>query len=159
HHVWTNECKGFVFPIPHELQYEVLVDLDSLLFELKACGELFLRFFALLHCHGGEPIPKNKLWLELTKVIREAEQDTSWLAHLKDHRGFFIHRGTLYFAVDLSNAPEHYDLLIMKENLQTFKDPTKFVTLSELRTIVEGFEHSKHVLREHLITLFSEKTR
>jgi hypothetical protein len=154
-HEWTTEREGYVFPIPQDLQYGLLVDLDALLFELKACGELFLNFFALLHHHAGKPIQKKKLWLEFTKVIEEAKQDTSWLVHLKDYRGFFIHHGTPYFAVDLSNAPEWYDLLIMKENLRAFEDETKFVRLSELRDMVEGFAHSKRVLQEYLIHLFS----
>jgi len=55
-----------VFPIPQDLQYGLLVDLDALLFELKACGELFLNFFALLHQHAGKPIQKKKLWPELS---------------------------------------------------------------------------------------------
>ncbi len=48
HHEWTNEREGYAFPIPQELQYGILVDLDSLLFELKACGELLLSLSFLL---------------------------------------------------------------------------------------------------------------
>jgi len=66
-----------------------------------------------------------------------------------------MHNGAPYFAVDLSNVPERYDLFIMKENLRTFEDETKFVRLSELRDIVEGFTRSKRVLQEYLINLFS----
>ena len=36
-HEWTTEREGYVFPIPQDLQYGLLVDLDALLFELKAC--------------------------------------------------------------------------------------------------------------------------
>ncbi len=59
HHEWTNEREGYAFSIPQELQYGILVDLDSLLFELKACGELFLKFFALLHRMLENPFKKR----------------------------------------------------------------------------------------------------
>ena len=154
-HEWTTEREGYVFPIPQDLQYGLLVDLDALLFELNACCELLQKFFALLHQHAGQNIPETQLGQKLRRVIEAAGQDPGWFVRLDAHRNFFMHNGTPYFAVDLSNAPERYDLLIMKENLRAFEDETKFVRLSELRDIVEGFAHSKRVLQEYLIHLFS----
>ena len=154
-HEWTQEREGYVFPIPQDLQYSLLVDLDALLFELNACCELRRRFFALLHQHAGRTIPETQLGQALRRVIETARQDPGWFSCLDAHRNFFMHNGAPYFAVDLSNAPERDDLLIMKENLRAFEDETKFVRLSELRDIVAGFERSKRVLQEYLINLFS----
>ncbi len=154
-HEWTQERAGYAFPIPQDLQYSLLVDLDALLFELNASCELLRRFFALLHQHSGRAIPETQLGQELRRIIKAAGQDARWFVRLDVHRNFFMHNGAPYFAVDLSNAPERYDLLIMKEDLQAFEDETKFVRLSELRDIVEGFEHSKRALQEYLIRLFS----
>jgi hypothetical protein len=42
----------------------------------------------------------------------------------------------------------------MKKNLTTFHDRRHFVSLSELKLMVEGFERSKWPVQEHLIGLF-----
>jgi hypothetical protein len=154
-HEWTTEREGYVFPIPQDLQYGLLVDLDALLFELNSCCELLRNFFAFLHQHAGQHIPEAQLGQKLRRIIEAAGQDPGWFTRLDTHRNFFMHNGAPHFAVDLSNAPERYDLLIMKENLRVFEDETKFVRLSELEDIVEGFAHSKRVLQEYLIRLFS----
>ena len=154
-HERTTEREGYVFPIPQDLQYGLLVYLDALLFELNACCELLRKFFALLHQHVGKNIPEAQLGQKLRKIIEAAGQDPAWFTRLDALRNFFIHNGAPYFGVDLSNVPEQYDLFIMKENLRAFEDETKFVRLSELRDIVEGFAHSKRVLQEYLIHLFS----
>ena len=154
-HEWTTEREGYVFPIPQDLQYGLLVDLDALLFELNSCCELLRKFFALLHQHIWQTTPETQLGQELRRIIEAAGEDPGWFVHLDTHRNFFMHHGAPYFAVDLSNEPERYDLFIMKENLRTFEDETKFVRLSELRDIVEGFTRSKRVLQEYLINLFS----
>lgn len=154
-HEWTKEREGYVFPIPQELQYSLLVDLDALLFELNASCELLRKFFALLHEHTGRPLSESQLGQTLHKIIKAAGQNPEWFARLDAHRNFFIHNGAPYFAVDLSNASEQYDLLIMKENLRAFEEETTFVRLSELQGIVADFERSKRVLQEYLINLFS----
>jgi hypothetical protein len=157
-HEWTQEREGYVFPIPQALQYGLLVDLDALLFELNASCELLQKFFALLHQHRGRPILKKRLGPKLREVIEAAGQNPGWFIALDSHRNFFIHDGAPYFAVDLSDAPGRYDLLIMKENVRSFEDEEKFVRLSALRDIIEGFERSKPVLQAYLIQLFSAES-
>ena len=67
-----------------------------------------------------------------------------------------MHEGAPYIAVDLSKEPEHFDLLIMKENLKTFSDPSTFVSLSELDSMAQGFVMAKQQLQDYLISLFRE---
>jgi hypothetical protein len=75
----------------------------------------------LLHQHRGKHIPKPQVRGKLRSIINDAGQDPSWFAQLGKHRNFFMHEGTPYIAIDLSNDVNgRYDLLIMKENLRHF---------------------------------------
>lgn len=46
----------------------------------------------------------------------------------------------------------------MKENLRSFEDPNKYLTLTDLVDIREGFINSLSIIQEHLITLVSKAT-
>lgn len=68
-----------------------------------------------------------------------------------------MHEGAPYLAVDLSEEPEHFELLIMKENVRSFTHPDDFITLSEINLIVKGFLAAKSRLQQHLCSLFKEQ--
>ncbi len=155
HHEWTATHQGSVFPIDEELKYNLLIDIDSLLFEVNSCCELIRKFFVSLHRHIEKPISDTEVGKKIYRIIRDAGQDPTWFSQLDKHRNFFIHEGAPYIAVDLSeDMNERYDLLIMKKNLRNFSDDDKFLQLSELNTIVKGFELSKSVIQRYLIDLF-----
>lgn len=44
----------------------------------------------------------------------------------------------------------------MKENLKSFEDNDKFVTMSELNGVVQGFINSKPIIQSDLINLFKK---
>jgi len=145
----------YAFPSDDTRKYELLLDIDSLLFEVNAAADLIRSFFVLLHKHVGRPIAKKAVGKKLQEILAAAGQDTRWFRQLDNHRNFFIHNGTPYIAVDLTRTDDDiYDLLIMKETLRDFRDTAKFLRLSDLGLIVRRFATMKPALQEHLIGLF-----
>lgn len=61
-YVFTEEQKGYAFPVNNGLQYKLLADTDALLFEINATWELMKRLFGLLRAHVGRPIDEKKTW-------------------------------------------------------------------------------------------------
>jgi hypothetical protein len=110
--------------------------------------------FSLLHAHVGQPIPPKKLGKAIADVLIQGSQDAGWFVALDKHRNFFMHEGAPYLAVDISNEPEEFDLLIMKENIRVFTDPEMFIALSEINIIVQGFITAKQRLQVYLASLF-----
>lgn len=152
-HESTLSHEGYAFKLDDNLKFSFLLDLDSLLFELNSVCELMTRFFELSYSCAGRALPAKSVGCAVKGVLEAAGQDTQWFRDLDSHRNFFNHNGAPYFAVDLSN-PAIYDLLIMKKNLRTFEDETAFLRLTALTAMARGFEESRHVIREHLISLF-----
>ena len=155
HHECTRTHDGYAFPLDDELKYNLLLDIDSLLFEVNSCCELITTFFTLLHQHRGQSIPKDQVGKKIRRIL-DAGQDPTWFVQLDTHRNFFMHEGAPYIAIDLSNEVDgRYDLLIMKENMGDFSNSDKFIRLSELSTIVNGFELSKPLIQQYLVNLFA----
>lgn len=152
-HESSEEKNGFSFDIDDDLKYSLLVDIDSLLFELNSCCELMTRLFETLFKHAGKAIKKNRAGLVIKKVLEDAGQNPDWFVMLDGHRNFFMHVGAPYIAIDLTNAPS-YDLLIMKENLVRFSDARKFLRLSDLNRTVQGFVAAKAVIQDVLVGLY-----
>lgn len=153
-YVFTKAQEGFAYPVDHDLKYSLLADIDTLLFELNSACELMSRLFSLLHTHVGQSIPPKKLGKAIADVLVQDSQDAGWFVSLDKHRNLFMHEGAPYLAIDISNEPETFDLLIMKENVRVFTDPKTFVALSEINVIVQGFMAAKQRLQEHLVSLF-----
>lgn len=152
-HEWTDNHEGYGFDIPDSLQFSLLLDLDSLLFELNSCCELVGKLFEQLYGHLEKSLPHVPVGCTIRKILQDAGQETQWFEDLDNHRNFFIHEGAPFFAVDLTNSAQA-DLLIMKNNLRRFDDPRDRVSLSQLAHMVSGFEQSKGILQKHLIGLF-----
>ena len=148
---------GYAFPIDDDLKYELLVDIDSLLFELNSCCELMTKLFEGLYQHVGKNLKGDNAGLTIREALIKEGQNASWFVKLDEHRNFFIHEGAPYIAADLTNAPD-YDLLIMKKNLFEFNDPSEFLRLSEASDIVQGFDAAKPIIQQHLIELYESQT-
>ncbi len=152
--IFTPQQEGRAMTIDNDLKYNLLVDIDSLLFELNSSCELITQFFEGLNRHAGKPIEKNQVGTYIRKILEDKEQDSNWFQMLDEHRNFFIHEGAPYVAVDISKEPTLYDLLIMKVQIQDFNDSTKFLRLSDINTILLGFQAAMPVIQSHLAGLF-----
>lgn len=153
-HVWTIEAEGFAFPIDSDVKYSVLAGVDSLLFELNSATELMRALFGELLAHVGNPVDESQRGREIARVIQSEGIDTGWYRSMDSHRNFFIHNGAPYIAIDLTNAPGEYGLIIMRENVRQFDAPESYLLLTELNNIVEGFVASKYCLQRYLISIF-----
>ena len=153
-HEFTAEKEGYAFSIDDNLKYQLLIDIDSLLFELNSLCELMTQFFEKLHLLAGVGMPKKNAGLSIKSVLDLAKQDSSWFVNLDKHRNFFMHNGAPYLAVDISPSINGVDVLVMKENLRAFDDHGKFIRLSEIEQIVRGFMASKPTMQAYLQCLF-----
>lgn len=155
-HEFSEGNEGFALPLDNDLKYNLITDIDSLLFELNSVCELMEKLFDLLYSHAGQGqhTKKGTAGLKIKSVIENSEQDPGWFRALDDHRNFFIHEGAPYFVIDITGGPENYDMLIMKENIKEFKDESKYIKLSELNEMVQGFEAAIPAIQENLIDLF-----
>lgn len=158
-HVFSEGSEGYVFTVDNDLLYRTLADIDSLLFELNSLCELMTKFFEKLHELAGRELPEADAGRSIKKILEDSGNDGSWFVQLNNHRNLFIHNSAPYIAVDISNNYPDYDLLIMKEQVEEFSDPSKFITLSQLNEIVNGFEQAKDLLQRHLINLFNDSKK
>ena len=153
-HIFTTKKEGYAFDINENLKFNLLIDLDSLLFELNSVCELMTNLFFELYTHASKKIDKKKVGLIIKKLIEGSGKSSDWFIDLDTHRNFFMHEGAPYFAVDISKDQGKFDLLIMKENIKNFDDQSKFIKLSEINSIVEGFLYSRQLIQQHLIDLY-----
>ncbi len=150
-YVFNKNTEGYAFEISGDLKYELLIDIDSLFFELNSSCELMKKYFLALYKFLGAKIDKNDFGKKIKNILNDGGIDSKWFINLDKHRNFFMHEGAPYIAIDLSDEPISYDLLIMKENIKVFDNADKFVRLSELNEIVEGFLRSRDIVQRHLI--------
>ena len=150
-HESTNNVEGVSLRVNRDLIYNLLINIDSLLFELNSVCDLIARLFENLHNHIDTPMPQQNAGLSIREVLQQADNDASWFNLLDRYRNFFIHEGAPYIAVDITNEENNYDLLLMKSNLTNFDDETQFLRLSAVNSVVQGFLQSKPILQQYLI--------
>lgn len=156
-HVFDSKTHGYAFPVNNELKYQLLTDIDSLLFELNSCCDLLNRFFQALYRHAGQVLDDKHVGPRLRRIIMDAGHDPSWFVKLDSHRNFLIHNAAPYLAVNLTNEPHSYDILVMRGNIIDFADQSRFFSLSELNNIVQGFQASKPVVQADLVSLLKHQ--
>jgi len=151
-HVFTPQQAGAAVRVDDALIYDLLVDIDSLLFELNAIAELMKALFTAVYSHAGKPLLPGQAGKAIQKVLADANKDSSWFRKLNDTRNLFAHNATPYLAIDISNDP--WDLIIMKKNLFIFSNPTEFLLLKEINEIVHGFVAARTPLQQHLAGIY-----
>lgn len=154
--IYTELIEGYALQMDRDLVYSLLIYIDSILFELNSVCELMTKLFEKLYAHVGKPINKECAGLKIKSVIEKNGKNSNWFQELDKHRNFFMHNGAPYLAIDISIVHKNYDLLIMKENINSFKDKSKFLKLSDINKIVHGFASAKPIIQQHLINLFSQ---
>ena len=155
-HVFTLEKEGYVFDIDENLKFNFLIDIDSLLFELNSVCELMTSLFYVLYANMCKKIKKKDVGLSIKRIIEASGNSSEWFQELDSQRNFFMHETAPYFAVDISKGLGKYDLLIMRENIKVFNDHSKFIKMSEINSVVQGFALAKPVIQRHLIELYRQ---
>lgn len=151
-HDYEEQKEGYALQVDDDLKYNLVIDIDSLLFELNSCCELMGKFLLYVYNQTGKKLDDKDIGKEIKGIIVKSGKDPKWFIELDNHRNFFIHEGTPYIAIDLSREEKYYDLIIMKENLHnSFEDETKYIKLSQLNIIVNGFLKARKIIQEHII--------
>jgi len=148
---YWNEHQGRDLLLDDELKYNLIIDLESLIFELESCLELMRQFLLQIYEISNSKIRRKQINNEFKNIILQDDINATWYDDLEKHRNFFIHQGAPYIAIDLTNEGEYYDLIIMKENLKKFDNRKKFLLLSDLHRIVYGFIKARGALQQHII--------
>ena len=148
---YWNEHQGRALLIDDELKYNLIIDLDSLIFEIKSCLELMRQFLMGIYKLTNSKVSHKQINNEFKNIILQDNMNATWYDDLEKHRIFFIHKGAPYIAIDLTKEDEYYNLIIMKENLKKFDNKKKYLLLSDLNIIVNGFLKARGALREHII--------
>ncbi len=153
HHEFRQGDPGRALPVDNNLKYQLLIDIDALLFELSSLYELWTEFFRSLHRHARTPMPSRTADASIKHILDSEGHDAGWIKRLNDHRNYFTHRAAPYLAMDISGRG--HDILVLKANVADLSTSAAFVRLSEIDDIVGGFRIAKGVMQNHLARLFS----
>lgn len=149
--VYTAATEGSALIMPMRPVYEFILDLHSVLYETHACAELMRNFMQRAIIHSGRPRARS-IKQEFKRAIEQNGASSAWCDGLEAARGFFIHEGTVYVAVDVSGVEK--DLLLMTENVQAFDDVRSYLRFSDLSSIRLSFERSKPAIQQYIFNLF-----
>lgn len=142
----NKNIERYALSIDNNIKIPLLVDIDSLLFELYSCCELMESFVKKVL----RKICKKKISSHnyVETILQQNGGNKVWLEKLKNIRHCFAHYGAPWIAICLDKEPQ-YELLIIKE--KNFSDSTKFIRLSELDEILKKFVKMKEFLVNYLI--------
>ncbi len=149
-------CPAFDLNDQH-LLYGLLIDIDSILFEIKSCDELFLKYWMRVYALMDIRDEKGTFYQRLECLIRASGKDPSWLNRLKYLRAHFAHNAAPYIAVDITESSRP-KLIVMKENIIDFDGTCeeRYIRLTEIGEIIDGFIDAKEILHEHLNKMVKE---
>ena len=140
---------GYVFtPSDSSILYDICDVVDSLYFESRSAYEI-TGHFVTRFCRVilDRSVSEN----ELVGVLQAAGQDVSWIVDLRENRNLFSHETAPWIALKIeSREPPEFQLVVMKDNLHEFDDPTRFITQDALVDMWDGYEASLMALKSWL---------
>lgn len=157
-HLANNKAavEGYViwrhaYELPENLNpYDLLVDIDSFLFESKLVYEIVGEFLKEFHSN----ILDQQIEQHEIKAMLDAEGiDTGWTVELAENRNLFFHEATPWIAFEIhSTGPHEFEphLLILKRSTVDFRDPADYVHFDRLREIFDGFRSSMQAIHRWL---------
>lgn len=153
----VKEClrKGAVYPVKDkDLPYEILIDIDSFIYELRSTYEIVGKFVCeffetILDAHVDES--------KLQYLLNSKGFDTKWIQELRENRKLFFHETAPWIAVRiLSKEPFQFDLVLLKKNAKNFSNPDDYIHFKKLRCIYRGFASSLGELQQLIIEKIDE---
>jgi hypothetical protein len=123
-------------PRDKDLPYELLLDMDSFIFETRSLYEIVGKFLVeLLRTLFGRALKEA----DLRSILADNNIDTRWIAELRENRKLFFHETAPWVAVEVEIEKMKFDPILLKRNVITFDDPDSFVSFTQLRDIYDGF--------------------
>jgi hypothetical protein len=131
----------------NELPYELLLDMDSFIFETRSLYEITGKFLsALFQLLFNRSITES----ELQSILTSADIDTRWIAELRENRKLFFHQTAPWLAVEVQRDKMVFDPILLKKNTTSFY-PDELVGFSTLREIYGGFVDSATELHRYIL--------
>jgi hypothetical protein len=134
------ECGGAYRFREEALPFELLVDIDSFLFESRSAYEILVSFLRKFF----RSILSRKLERQEVFALLEAQQiDTRWIDQLRKNRNLYSHKTAPWVALRRTSADgPQFELLILKKDVQDLSDPRTYIRFQDLRDIYYGFYSS-----------------
>lgn len=143
--------KGAAFQVqPTEAVYELLIDMDSFIFETRSLYEIVGKFLTSLF----QIVFDRKITqAELKSLLESQGIDTRWIGELAEARKHFFHETAPWLAVKVhvDAAGERLDPILLKRNIITFENTDDFVDFSTLKAIYDGFVASVSELHRYIL--------
>ena len=133
----------------HVLPFELLLDIDSFIFEARSTYEIvggFLReFFKRI-------LDREITQQELATVLESEGLDTLWIEELRASRILFFHQTGAWFAVRVKSLePLSIEPVILKRHVENLDDPQDYISHEELVAMSRGFESGLESLHRYVI--------
>jgi hypothetical protein len=137
---------GFAFgPKDKQLPYELLLDMDSFIFETRSLYEITGKFLvALFQILFARIITES----DLQSLLASAGIDARWIVELQENRKLFFHQTAPWLAVQMQRENMIFDPILLKRQTTSFA-PEDFVSFNTLREIYEGFVDSATELHRY----------
>lgn len=120
--------------------YDICVAFDALYFESRSAYEIVGKF---VRTFGKKILEENISEKEILQVLINEGQNVEWVEHIRENRKLFFHETAPWIALQIfQRHPLECGLVVMKENLYKFDEPSKFVTQEELSDAWDGFDQS-----------------
>lgn len=142
-------AEGYAFhPRDGELPYELLLDMDSFIFESRSLYEIVGKFLvALFAALFDRKITES----ELREILAAKGIDTRWISELRESRKLFFHETAPWIAVKVQQDGMKVEPVLLKRHMTTFEDPNDLIDFSALREIYEGFVASLTALHQFVM--------
>jgi hypothetical protein len=145
---WSLAKRGAFTLKDKDLPYELLLDMDSFIFETRSLYEIMGKFLAeLFRALFGKAVTET----DLQEILSASNIDTRWIAELRENRKLFFHQTAPWLAVSVEGDQIKFDPVMLKRNVHTFDDPNSFVEFARLREIYDGFVASATELHRFIL--------
>jgi len=133
-------ARGAAFALKdQQLPYELLLDMDSFLFETRSLYEIMGTFLGELF---RTVFDRDVTQSDVKSILEAADIDTRWIDELRTNRILFFHKTAPWIAVRVDGEDMSCDPVLLKRQVITFDDPDTFVEFARLREIYDGFVSS-----------------
>ena len=149
----VQECidKGDAYRFRDEdpLPFELLLDIDSFLFESRSAYEILVSFLReFFHHILGKTLDKEKVFA----LLKAQQIDTRWIDELRQNRNLYSHETAPWIAVRKTSAERfQFELVILKEDVEDLSDPNTYLRFQALRDVYYGFNSSLDAIRTWVI--------
>ena len=135
-------------PKDTRILYDICVLIDAFYFEYRSCYEVVGKFVVKF---GECILDKTISEADLKEVLRKAGHDVGWIESVREDRKLFFHQTAPWIALRINERnPLNCSLLVLKENLQEFSDPEKYVTQQQLVDSISGLQKGMWAVQEWL---------